>query len=328
MITLLTGLPGHGKTLYCVDKLLRPLVDATIKHEVDGQTVEIRRRILTNINGLLLDHVKIDAEWLMDWHNRCQPGDVIVYDEVQKAWPLVATGSKVPPAIEALETHRHMGVDFIPITQHPMLIHANLTRLVGRHLHVRRLGNMGFATVYEWDGCSRTLLYKNTMAKYPYRYNAKVFDLYKSAEVHTKQPRKMPSLVFGIIAAIGGMAYLGPTVAARLSERMNPQPVAEKPATAPKSAAVSPSGATLPAPVASAPTQPAMSYLTPAGCISSPTRCACFDAAGMMMPAVPEDQCRVGAYRPGYLIAVTSQPPASRIEGKKTAEPAPSPNGE
>lgn len=329
MITLITGIPGSGKTLYTIDKLLRSMVGATIKHDVDGVTQDVPRRILTNINGLLLEHEKIDAAWLNEWHLKCQAGDVIVFDEVQKPWPLAATGSKVPACIEALETHRHMGVDFIVITQHPMLIHTNITRLVGRHLHVRRLGNMGLATVYEWDGCSRTLLYKNTMAKYPYRYSKAVFALYKSAEVHTKQKRKLPSLILGLGFAVVALGFFGPSVASRLSDRINPQPKAENAAKAAKPASAPASSpqvhvAAVPQAPASA---PAISYVAPAGCISMAARCTCYDAAGKMM-LVPEDQCRVASYRPGYLIALgtTTQP---ALEGQsKTVEPGQRPNGE
>lgn len=255
MITAETGLPGAGKTLLCVDKLLRPLVGATVTHEdADGNEVEVKRVIYSNINGLLLEHELIGAgaAWTYDgktdtwsqpadgdkfglnnWHEWAKPGSVIVYDEIQKPWPLAASGSKVPPCITALETHRHMGVDFIVMTQHPMLIHANLVRLVGRHLHIRRMGNMGLAIVYEWDSCSRTLLYKNAFAKSAYRYAKDVFKLYKSAELHTKQPRKMPSLVWGVAIGLAAMAYFGPAAYARIKDRIVPPPVVAK-ATEPK----------------------------------------------------------------------------------------------
>lgn len=229
MITLETGVPGAGKTLYCVDKLLLPMVGATVKHEnSDGQLVEIPRIIYTNINGLLLEHEKIGPEQLMNWHTWAKPGSLIVYDEIQKPWPLAATGSKVPECIQALETHRHMGVDFIVLTQHPMLIHANLVRLVGRHLHVRRMGNMSLAVVYEWDSCSKTLLYKNSLTKSPWKYSKKAQGLYKSAELHTKQPRKIPFLIYFILVGIVGFLALSPSTFTRISERIHPTPVAAK----------------------------------------------------------------------------------------------------
>lgn len=317
MMTMITGLPGSCKTLYTVDKLLRPLVTATIKHTGDdGVEQEHKRRIFSNINGLLLEHEKIDLKQLDDWHKWAKPGDVIVADEFQKQWPLAATGSKVPDCIQALETHRHMGVDFILITQHPMLVHVNVTRLVGRHLHMRRLGNMGFATVYEWDGCSRTLLYKNCMAKGPYRFNRKAFDLYKSAEVHTKQPRKLPSLLWGVALGIGGLVWAVPTVSARLQERLNPESLVHK-ATEAKNApgAVAPSvgtaGVTVVPAAPPVPVSQAPAPLPVDGCAASAVRCTCYTADGRIVP-VPEHVCRAGSVTAGLvLLAVDNTGPLS-----------------
>lgn len=312
MITLETGVPGAGKTLYCVDKLLRPLVGTSCTYETpDGTMAQAPRTIYTNINGLLLEHEKIgpgaawsyddkrgtlqpDEAWtqavdgdkngLNNWHEWAKPGSVIVYDEVQKPWPLAPAGSKVPPCITALETHRHMGVDFIVLTQHPMLIHANLVRLVGRHLHIRRMGNMGLAIVYEWDSCSRTLLYKNALAKAPYRYSKAVFELYKSAELHTKQPRKIPSLVWGILIGLLALAYFAPSSYSRIAERISPSKVAKdangKPAgqTVVTTSVGPPPGIQGPS---SAPVSPSPLSVVEevAGCVSSGPLCRCYTAA-------------------------------------------------
>lgn len=312
MITGETGLPGAGKTLYCVDKLLRPLVDATVEHENEnGDKVSVPRKIYSNINGLLLEHEKIGpgAPWTYDsktdkwtqpkdgdkfglnnWHEWAKPGSVIVFDEIQKPWPLAAAGSKVPPCIEALETHRHMGVDFIVMTQHPMLIHANLVRLMGRHLHIRRMGNMGLAIVYEWDSCSRTLLYKNAFAKSPYKYSKDVFQLYKSAELHTKQPRKMPSLVWGVAIGLGAMLWFGPAAYSRIADRINPPPVVAKPAAAPGAAApvttvtYGPPVAHAPAAdsgVPAAPAEPLADVV--AGCARVASLCRCYTSTAKVI---------------------------------------------
>lgn len=60
-LTLVTGVPGSGKTLYSIEKLLQPLIGATVTRNLeDGTTEEIPRTIYTNINGLQLDHELID----------------------------------------------------------------------------------------------------------------------------------------------------------------------------------------------------------------------------------------------------------------------------
>lgn len=231
MITLITGAPGSGKTLYTISKLLRPLIGKTVEGEKDGQPIEYPRTIYTNINNLLLDHELIGFDGdqgLNTWHKWAKPGSVICFDEVQKPWPPRPNGSKVPDYIQHLETHRHMGVDFIVMTQHPMLIDGNLRALVGRHLHIRRAGNMHLAIVYEWDHCSRSLMLKNAFNKSPWRYDKGVFKLYKSAEVHTKQPRKLPAVVFFIGACFLGLAYAAPTFISRFQERVTVKPIEQQ----------------------------------------------------------------------------------------------------
>ncbi|PAT43506.1 zonular occludens toxin domain-containing protein [Vandammella animalimorsus] len=206
MITIITGTPGAGKTLYTIQNYIQKIVGTTVKKtNDDGTTEEIPRVIYTNINGLTLDHELIDGSntgGLCNWHEWAKPGAVIVFDEVQKIWPPRPNGSTVPEYIKALETHRHMGVDFILITQGVMLIDRNLIALAGQHLHIRRLGNTKTCVVYEWDHVSRSLMYSKSIAKKIWRYDPKVFKLYKSAELHTKQKRKLPGLLWFLLIAL------------------------------------------------------------------------------------------------------------------------------
>lgn len=312
MITAETGLPGAGKTLYCVDKLLRPLVGTVCKYKDENdEDREAPRTIYSNINGLLLEHEKIGpgAPWTYDtrtdtwtqpkdgdklglnnWHEWAKPGSVIVFDEVQKPWPIAATGSRKPPCITALETHRHMGVDFIVMTQHPMLIHSGLQLMVARHLHVRKMGNLGLAIVYEWDSISRTLLYKNAFAKSPYRYDKSVYQLYKSAELHTKQPRKMPSLVWGVLIGLCAMLWFGPSAYSRIADRINPPAVVANPVAAPSAPApvttvtygpAAPPPAVVPALGAVVAPEPASEAL--AGCARSGPLCRCYTVTARVL---------------------------------------------
>lgn len=312
MISIITGTPGAGKTLYTVDKLLQPIVGTTVKQEIDGQVIEHPRTIYTNINGLMLDHEKIDGSatgGLRNWHEWAKPGAVIVVDEVQKIWEPRANGSKVPPDIQALETHRHMGVDFIFITQGLMLTERNLCMLCNRHLHVRRMGNMGLTIVYEWDHASRSLMYSKAVSKSPYRYKKSVFKLYKSSQLHTKQPRKMPSLVWFILAGFLAFGYLAPNTYARLAERTG---LAEKkPEAKPaKLADSTPKQGAAPMPPASAlepaapPAAPAAAASAPtfAGCVASANRCTCYDSTGNQLDR-PLDACRAMTAKPDSLLA-------------------------
>lgn len=290
MITFITGAPGSGKTLYTIAKLLKPMLGTTVtKHNDDGTTTELPRTIYTNIKGFLFDHELIDdgAEGgLNNWHEWAKPGSIICFDEVQKPWPPRPNGAKVPDYIQHLETHRHMGVDFIVMTQHPLLVDRNLVNLVGRHLHLRRIANWTLAVVYEWDHCSRSLLYRNAVNKNPWRYDKSVYKVYKSAEVHTKQPRKVPGLVWFILVGLAGFAYLGPTTFNRISDRAQGKTPGVSAKTmqpmAPAQLGTVPAPGQVPA-VASAPAgAPAAADPAPqiSGCIASPTRCTCFDDKG------------------------------------------------
>lgn len=284
MLTVWTGLPGSGKTSGVIEKVLLPLAakDWT-EHAIDadGNKVEVKRRLFTNINGLLLEHEKIDADDLQRWQEWVKPGDLIVFDEVQKPWPLTGANKEQPKCITELETHRHYGIDMHLLTQHPMLINAAIVRLAGQHFHVRKLGNSRFATIYEWDGVSRTLLYKNSFAKKPWRRSKKAEAVYRSSSLHTKQKRSVPTVLFGILFAVVLMGFLGPTVYARLHERFNPKPVeAAKVETKGEVATVAvaaPAGASgaAPAPVARSTSTPVF-----AGCARIRDRCQCFDEKG------------------------------------------------
>lgn len=257
MITVITGTPGAGKTLYTIEKLLLPLVGKTVNGlDANGNEVELPRTIYTNINGLQVDHELIDGgdnQGLRDWHKWAKPGSVIVFDEFQKVWAPRANGSKVPDDIQALDTHRHMGVDFILITQSVMNTDRHIHALAGRHLHVRRVGNMKAAVVYEWDHVSRSLMYSKAISKSPWRYSKKIFELYKSAELHTKQPRKIPGLVWFVLAGLVAFVLLAPATFTRLNERTNPAQKTEaaKPAAQDKPA-ISPAVADAARPVSMA----------------------------------------------------------------------------
>lgn len=324
-ITLITGVPGSGKTLKAVWDHLRPYVGhVDVNVNENGEEVKIPSTVFTNINSLQIEHELIEGggnwtydlkkkAWVYDgnpmglrnWHNWAKPGAKIFFDEFQKFWPPRANGAAVPPDIQALDTHRHMGVDFVVITQNCNNVDRHLLGLVDRHIHVRRVANMPLAVVYEWDHASRSLNYRNSMSKSPWRYPVKAYKLYKSAELHTKQKRKIPSILWFILAGFCGAAYAFPTLQTRLTERITgkkPEVVAK--ADQPKAEGLTTytkdgvqytvetthtTGA--PLTVAPASSVPASAPVQPvvAGCMVSPAgACKCFDVQGGKVPVVDE----------------------------------------
>lgn len=191
MITLITGVPGSGKTAGALDLILKEYGDRPLF--VDG------------LNGLKLEHVPIDV---MDWPAQVPDGAVVVVDEVQRKWRPRGPGGKVPDSVAALETHRHRGIDFVIITQNPRLVDTNVRALVGRHVHIRSTGFLG-RWAYEWPECNTELSWAKCQNKRRYKLPKKVFDLYTSASLHTKPVHKIPLTMFFLAAVVLGLLAVG-----------------------------------------------------------------------------------------------------------------------
>jgi zona occludens toxin len=163
---------------------------------------------------------------------------------------------------------------------------------------------MGMAVVYEWDHASKSLLYKNAMTKAPWRYDKNVFNLYKSAEVHTKQKRKIPGLVWFVAAGLAAAAYLVPSLQSRLVDRVNGKPLEVSKLAEPGQAksgekvtyvkdgieytvekTVFPASGAASSPVSSAPAAPPAPVF--AGCVASRNKCTCYDQSAIPVQVDP-----------------------------------------
>lgn len=297
MLTLVTGTPGSFKTTYTVWELLRSIPGSTLE-TADGSTVE--RKLYSNINGLLLDHEPIDADNLRNWHTWAKPGAVICFDEVQHVWRPRSLGVKVPDEIQALETHRHMGVDIILVTQHPMLLDSNIRRLVNRHLHLRRLAT-GATWVYEWDHCSNPHQTKSCITSGLWVRRKEAFKLFTSAQAHTKPVTKIPMVAYLAIPALAAAGYFGWYSYSSISNRAENALAAaapagplivdggdlvrEVPASAPESAMVAPAAAGGAGPLGPASGPPDEAF---AGCARARDVCNCYSSSGMKAERPPE----------------------------------------
>ena len=190
MLYLYTGVPGAGKTLYAVSNLLK------------RKDFKDRPIFVDGIKDL--DHDKInyfdipEGESIQTWPKWAPPGAIIVVDECQRIFRPRPSGSKVPDYVAELETHRHRGLDFILITQHPRLIDVHLRGLIEHHTHLGKT-NLGLRRKMEWttggakDPESRANIREALISVY--RLNKSVYGLYKSAEVHTKIRTKKSKLL-------------------------------------------------------------------------------------------------------------------------------------
>lgn len=338
MITLITGTPGSGKTLYTVASILpqyagRPLF-------VDG------------IPDLLVDHEP--SEKTDTWHDWLPDNAVLVVDECQRVWRPRASSAVVPPAVQAMETHRHRGADIVLITQHPNLLDQNIRRLVGRHLHVRRVWGLNRALVYEWDQATDPGRV-STATKSMWPYPKKAFGLYKSASVHTARGQKPPFMLWLAIALILAFPVGGYYAYNRIQAKINPMAIDQTKATtqpgAPGNHAFTPSEPfepvhpliaftpRFPDDPASAPAFDGMHQVASspriANCIASKSRCICYTQQATRIE-ISDEKCRrissgleFNPYQQDSIPAqsIQAQQPQQNQQPTAPVEPPPLPSG-
>ena len=200
-ISLLTAVPGGGKTSYAVWNVIKEA------HE-QGKiiyTVGIPKLTIPTIE-LSYDQVR---QWFKTSPNEeglpellnIEHGSIIVIDEVQRIWP--ATGAKISDDIKELSVHRHYGLTFFLITQAPNLIHRNVLALVDRHLHIGV--NWAGRKIYEWSEYCRspsTKTSKDTAVTFNYKLPKESFALYHSATQHVQAKKRAPMTFYIFLVAI------------------------------------------------------------------------------------------------------------------------------
>ncbi len=206
MITLITGMPGAGKTAAMIDILRELGADRPLfVHFDSAERLRPGQKLLHD--SLKLPHQPVNAS---SWHQEVPDGGILVIDEAQGVWRPRGPAAKVPEAIAALETHRHAGVDIYLTTQAPRLIDANVRGLVGRHVHIRDTGWLG-RWWYEWPECNEGLQWKTCPVKKRYKLPRKVFDVYASANEHHIPVRATPktlALVGLLLLCLGVLIFL------------------------------------------------------------------------------------------------------------------------
>lgn len=217
MITLITGAPGNGKTCYVVSQLWKEGKD--------------RPLFCWGIDGLKIDHQQLPEldEWTVAKPLKEDPsviehefalpaGSLVCIDEAQKVFRARSAASKVPPYVQAFERHRHHGLDFYLLSQSPHLIDANVRALVGRHIHL--YSTWKGRTLVEWSGCKNPTAKTDIGegARRSFKLPSDVFELYDSAEIHTKIKRRAPKELYVSIGALLGLVLGGFYLAGRFNE--------------------------------------------------------------------------------------------------------------
>ncbi|MDF1636433.1 MULTISPECIES: zonular occludens toxin domain-containing protein [Alcanivorax] len=204
MFWLFTGKPGTSKTSHTLDFVLHDkrfaVQDSTTRRPV-------YYRGIRDLSPELGWHELSDTD-TQNWPDHLPDGAVLIVDEAQQIWPVRAPSKAVPPGLTALETHRHHGWDIIFISQDPSLLDTHARKICNEQYHFSRPFGAPFVIEYHSGSgyvnpSSKAELATciQTKRKLPKR----VWDLYKSAEVHTHK-FKPPKIIFilPVIAAFAG----------------------------------------------------------------------------------------------------------------------------
>lgn len=204
MITLITGMPGNGKTLLAVEWL------------VEGKFKD--RDVYTNIEGLSPDLgcFRFDpdgVDGIREWYN-LPVGAVIIVDEAQYPFPVRNPASALPKYISEFAVHRHRGYDIVLLTQGPKLLDSFLRPLIQDHYHVYRPYLIKGHTIFHWPSLNENPQPSQNLKsaqKKTRRFNKKIFDYYKSSSKHTDKsnfPKKVLFLIaFSFSILVGGLYW-------------------------------------------------------------------------------------------------------------------------
>jgi len=248
LCTIVSGLPGTGKTALMVDMIL-----TFLEKEPD------RPLFAMGVTDLKLPHHQVPpvSEWTVMEPHPDDPsidfpvftfpvGSIVIIDEAQNIFRPRPTGSKVPPHVAAMERHRHKGIDFVLGTQFPTMLDAQLRVLAGKHLHLRSLWSGG--QMLEWSEVAdpKSISDRSRAAVTRYSPPKRTFGLYKSSSMHVKRTRRLPKMVYvlGAVVVIG--AALGYKMYARISGAINGEPTAGAVAASPYAQAGQGGGSSVP----------------------------------------------------------------------------------
>lgn len=211
-ITLITGKPGTGKTVFAVSGYIKP-------------ELQKGRIVYTNgIPDLKFRHIELTKEDLNRWDERepvegrkgvyelttIKEDALIVVDEAADVWPALHI-KEIPQFLQYLRKHRKHALDFLLLTQDPHFLHPHVLLNVDRHIHL--VTDWRGTYSYEWpEYCVNPIMPSNQSraVSKPYKLDKSVFTEFYSATKHLpKQKRSVPKMVYAAVA----MLFLVPAAA-------------------------------------------------------------------------------------------------------------------
>lgn len=229
MITLITGQPGMGKTAMMVQILEKVSKDRPVY--VFG-IPELDKQAIPHFPMPPLDHwtkPQFNEEIGKDVYKFAfPPNSIFVIDEAQDIYGTRLSGSKVPPHVSALATHRHTGIDIYLLTQGAHMLDSYVRALIGKHIDIRPtlFGKYSFEWAHVGEPNSKTS--RSEAVKRKYSPPKSSFGKYKSAELHTKPQFKINWLIPFAVLLIAYTVYNGYSMYKKFSEKTNSEPISSE----------------------------------------------------------------------------------------------------
>lgn len=200
-ITLITGIPGSGKTLFAVSELVKFVEQNSKSYEPCN--------IYCDITGLKISDIPPPP---LDWRET-PPRSLLIYDEAQFHEEFKARrGSSPYKQVEELTIHRKTAHKIWFITQDPNRLHRDILAMVEMHYHLERPYGAKLATIYQYRGAetkpSGVSVKQRAENKRIFNYDKRLFEFYESSQVADGIKFRLPrELTFWCILAVIVGAY-------------------------------------------------------------------------------------------------------------------------
>lgn len=198
-ITLITGVPGAGKTLRSIFEIL--------EKKGEGRPV-----FHLGIDGMKPEVIPESPFPIEEW-KKLPAGSCLVVDEAHKYFPVRQPG-KPPQWIQDLTEIRHFGIELFLVSQDPRNIDAFVRRLIGVHKHLSRKAGLNGAMVRTFQGVSEDpndFGNRQSSQQSPWKYPKHLFQVYESASLHVIKPKIPYKILFAILLVVAAVIGI-PTV--------------------------------------------------------------------------------------------------------------------
>lgn len=201
-ITLITGIPGSGKTLFAVNELKKFIEQNNVSDDPCN--------IYCDITGLKISDIPPPP---LDWRET-PPRSLLIYDEAQFHDEFKAgRGLTKYKQVEEMTIHRKTGHKLWFVTQDPSRLHNDILAMVEIHYHLERPYGAKLATIYQYRGAERkpsgVSVKQRAESKKLFNYDKRLFDLYESSQVDDGIKFRLPRelTVWVILAVIVGVYF-------------------------------------------------------------------------------------------------------------------------